>query len=54
MRLLKNEQQINEVLNKCDEGINEGSKLPGMSFEEGVKYAIEWLTENGMPHPFER
>ena len=46
------ETEINEVLDKCAQACNEGSKFPGMSYEEGVKYAIEWMHGEG-DHPFD-
>lgn len=50
---LPTENEINDVLNACMEAENDGhSKYPGMSYEQGVKYAIEWMTGDG-PHPLE-
>ncbi|MFN3888114.1 MAG: hypothetical protein ACK4MG_14260 [Aquabacterium sp.] len=47
------QDQIDEVLNKCAECADEGvSTFPGMSFEQGVEYAIRWMQGEG-PHPFE-
>jgi len=45
------EQEINTVLDKCADGM-EGSAYPGMSYEDGVKYAIDWVRGDG-DNPFE-
>jgi len=45
------QNQIDDVLNQCAEQIDEGgSKYPGMSFEQGVLDAINWLSGDG-PNP---
>lgn len=35
---------IDEQLNLANEGFESGTKFPGMSYEEGVKAALEWIT----------
>ena len=45
-------EEIEEAISKCSQAGEEGSRFPGMSYEEGVRYAIEWLEEDG-PNPFE-
>jgi len=43
-----NEEEINEVINQCVESEEEGaSRWPGMTYEQGVKAAIEWLQGYG-------
>ncbi len=38
------EDEINDVLNKCSEQVDEGrSKYPGMSYEQGIAAAINWM-----------
>ena len=45
------EQQIDDVLNQCSDQLDEGgSKYHGLSFEEGVRDAIQWLRGDG-PNP---
>ncbi|MBQ8969212.1 MAG: hypothetical protein IJ064_05730 [Bacteroidaceae bacterium] len=47
------ENEINDVLNQCIDIEDEcGSKWPGMSYEQGVRAAIEWMQGNG-PNPLE-
>jgi hypothetical protein len=33
--------------------IEEGSKYPGMTYEEGVRAALEWVTGDVDDHPME-
>lgn len=50
---MPNENEINDVLNQCVESENEGeSRWPGMTYEQGVKAAIEWMQGDG-PNPME-
>ena len=45
--------EIDEALNRCAEQFDEGgSAYPGMTYEQGVQYAIDWLQGDG-PAPFE-
>jgi len=41
------QDEIDEILNWCAEGLDEGSHYPGMSYEEGVQDAIQWLQGEG-------
>lgn len=41
--LIRTDKEIDEQLDLANEGINNGSKFHGMSYEEGVKNAIEWM-----------
>lgn len=42
------DDQIDDVLNDCAESEDTGrSKFPGMSFEQGVKAALEWMRGDG-------
>jgi hypothetical protein len=38
--------EIDEQLDKAYDGINTGSKYPGMSYEEGITEFWHWLTED--------
>lgn len=43
MRINKTEEEIDDVLNRASEAEDEGvSKYPGMSYEQGIKAALEW------------
>ena len=42
------ENEINNVLNECAEREDLGeTKYPGMTYEQGVRNAIEWLQGYG-------
>jgi hypothetical protein len=42
------ESEIDDVLNQCMETAdNGGSKFPGMSYEQGVQAALEWMRGDG-------
>lgn len=50
---LPSDDDIADVVNACAEAENGGtSKYPGMSYEQGVKAAIQWLEGDG-PNPME-
>ena len=40
-----NTEKINDQIDKASEMVNSGkSKYPSMSYEDGVKAALEWIT----------
>lgn len=45
------QSEIDDVLNKCMDAENSGTSIyPGMSYEQGVRAGIEWMTgESGNP-----
>lgn len=52
MKIMRNEQEIWDLLNQCTKAEETGSsQYPGMSYEEGIKAAIEWLNGNINIHP---
>jgi hypothetical protein len=47
-------KQIDDLISKCWDQENEGgSKYPGMTFEQGIKEAIDWITGNQDETPLE-
>lgn len=47
------ESSVDDVLNRCLESEDEGRSLyPGMTYEQGVRAAIEWLRGHGS-HPLD-
>ena len=49
----RTEDEINDVLNRCIESEEKGeSQWPGMTYEQGVKAALEWVQGYG-EHPLE-
>lgn len=52
MNIVRSEQDIWDLLNQCaDAEETEDSKYPGMSYEQGIKAAIEWITGDIDIHP---
>ena len=50
---LKSEEEIDELLNQCVDSEETGeSKYPGMTYEQGIKAALEWVQGYG-EHPLE-
>ena len=46
------DKAIDSVLNRCAEAEEEGiTAVPGMTYEQGVKAGIEWLTTSGADQP---
>ena len=37
------QSEIDDQLNKAAEGLDTGSKWPGMSYEQGVDAALRWV-----------
>lgn len=51
MNICVTEDKVDDVLNSCSEATDSGvSNFPGMSYEQGVEYAINWLLNDG-DHP---
>lgn len=47
MRQPPPQNEIDDVLNWCAEGEDEGTHFRGMSYEQGVRAAIDWMQGNG-------
>lgn len=46
--------EIDDVLNECSEiADNEGTKYPGMTYEQGVAAGIRWATGDDSTNPLE-
>jgi len=41
--IVRTQDEIDKQLNLAVEGIDEGSKYPGMSYEEGIQNMYDWL-----------
>lgn len=41
-QIVRTDAEINEQLNIAADGINEGSKYPGMSYEDGIQQFWLW------------
>lgn len=51
--IVRTDEEIDDVLDKCFEAEQSGSKYRGMSYEQGIRYVIDWLTQECMEHPFD-
>lgn len=49
----RTDAEIDEQLNKAADGINDGSKYPGMSYEDGIQQFWLWVTGVTNDPPFE-
>lgn len=50
---VRTRKEIDDLLNRCVESEETGeSKCFGMTYEQGIKAAIEWLYEDG-DHPLD-
>lgn len=55
MEIVRNEQEIWDLLNQCADAEETGSsKYPGMSYEQGIKAAIEWIIGDINNHPINK
>ena len=50
---MRSQEEIDAQLNKATDGIDEGSKWPGMSYEQGVQAALLWVTGGWNDKPME-
>jgi len=51
---MRSEDEINLQMDKAQESISEGgSKWPGMTYEQGVRAALDWVTEGDDVPPME-
>jgi len=41
------QREIDAVLGRCCDAMDSGSRFPGMSYEEGVKAALDWMQGDG-------
>lgn len=54
MALERSKEEIDNVVNDAHENIDEGSsRWPGMTYEQGVANALQWVTGENDDHPFE-
>ena len=52
-RIVRTDKEIDDCLNDAAESDSGGSKWPGMTYEQGVCAAIEWMIEQNEHHPME-
>lgn len=52
MKIARSEQEVWDLLNQCTDAENAGfSNFPGMSYEQGIKAAVEWAIGDIEDHP---
>jgi len=45
MEIIRTDQEIKQLLNECEEAENMGiTRFPKMTYEQGIKEAIQWLS----------
>ncbi|MDA2916466.1 hypothetical protein MYX64_06455 [Nitrospinae bacterium AH_259_B05_G02_I21] len=49
----RSSSEISETIHRAYDYINQGSKFPGMSYEEGIISMWEWLTGNQKEGPMD-
>ena len=54
MKIVRTQEEIDNVMNAVFEGMDEGSRFPGASFETGIDAFYRWLTDRDVEHPFEK
>ena len=52
LNIVRSERELWDSLNHCAEAEETGaSNYPGMSYEQGIKAAIEWIIGDVKDHP---
>jgi hypothetical protein len=47
------EEQIEEEINRALEWEGKGSKFPGMTYEQGIRWALDWVLGNSDVRPMD-
>lgn len=50
-RCARTEDEVNDLLNRVQERIDDGETFRGMTFERGISDAIDWLLDAGVENP---
>ncbi|HLO91535.1 MAG TPA: hypothetical protein VK172_10265 [Lentimicrobium sp.] len=53
MAIKRTEKEIDEQISRAMIGVNNGTKYAGMSYEDGVRYALEWVVGDSDEKPME-
>jgi len=52
--IVRPQEEIDDLINRCFDAENNGdSKYPGMTYEQGIKDGMLWLTDEDEPNPLE-
>ena len=49
-KIIRNKKEVDELWQMAEDGMAEGSKYPGMSYEDGIDATLRWLEGDG-DHP---
>ena len=51
----RTDKEIEDLVDKCFDAESEGSKYSGMTYEQGIRAAIDWLFDTGRDsyHPLD-
>lgn len=52
-QIVRSDDEIHAQMDRAFDGLDRGSKYPGLSFEEGVQQMFDWLTGQSSEPPFE-
>jgi len=53
-KLEKTEEEVDDIVNRCGEQESKGgSKWPGMTYEQGVRAALDWIVGWSDDHPLD-
>lgn len=50
---MRDEQEIQDMADEATSAAYKASKYPGMSYEEGIHAALDWVLDETMPSPLE-
>lgn len=54
MQIVRTEAEVDELINRCVESEVSGcSEYPGMTYEQGIRAGIEYLTGETDDYPFD-
>jgi len=56
MQITKTDVEINDLIQQCMDSESTGtSKYPGMTYEQGIKAALDWIVDTGQDdyHPLD-
>jgi len=51
--IVRTQKEINDVMNKAYEAMDNGTRYAGMSYEEGLESMFLWLTDRKEDNPFD-
>ena len=51
--IVRSDEEIDDLLDQCIKASERGTRFPGETYENGIRNAIEWLTDNSSVFPME-